>query len=243
METEKYTILVVDDIPKNIQVVANILGNLGYNVEVATSGQEALEIAFSEKIDLILLDIMMPEMDGYEVCKRLRQNEITKETPIIFLTAKTETDDIVAGFDVGGQDYVTKPFNAKELIKRVETHLDILSKNRKIKSFAKQLESKNDELNGLNQELTETNTELTETIDALTKAKIGRKAAILAIIITISLFLVSEGILEPYIDSSLQDQSFSFFWSMLLKGIIALLFIPMERILKKALLFNTMRKK
>jgi class 3 adenylate cyclase len=118
-------ILVVDDTPANIQTVATILKGHGYQLSVATSGQQALDVIERVRPDLILLDVMMPGIDGFETCRRLKAAESWRDVPIIFLTAKTETADIVTGFEVGAVDYVAKPFNAHELVARVATHLTI----------------------------------------------------------------------------------------------------------------------
>ncbi len=125
---ENPTILIVDDIAQNIQIVANILKQEGYKIRFAKSGKSALEHAKKKPLDLILLDIMMPEMNGYEVCQKLKQQEVTKDIPVIFLTALDEAIDIARGFEVGGIDYITKPFNQLELIARVETHIKLKKK-------------------------------------------------------------------------------------------------------------------
>ncbi len=116
-------ILVVDDAPANIQVLSSTLKEKGYQISVATSGRQALGIVGRVQPDLILLDVMMPEMDGFETCRQLKASETTKDIPVIFLTARTETVDIVRGFEAGAVDYVAKPFNACELLARVNTHL------------------------------------------------------------------------------------------------------------------------
>jgi len=118
-------VLVVEDIPKNMEVVCNILRKEGYRLAMAGNGLQGLEMVPNVKPDLILLDIMMPEMDGFEVCKRLKENPETKDIPIIFLTAIVETVDIVKGFEMGAVDYVTKPFKGAELTSRVRTHLEL----------------------------------------------------------------------------------------------------------------------
>ena len=118
-------ILVVDDTPANIQTVAAILKGQGYQLSVATNGKQALEVLEKIQPDLILLDVMMPELDGFETCQRIKSTAAWRDIPIIFLTAKTETADIVKGFEVGAVDYVGKPFNAHELLARVNTHLTI----------------------------------------------------------------------------------------------------------------------
>lgn len=117
------TILVVDDNEVNIDVLVNLLSN--YDVITVLDGKSALEITKEEDIDLILLDIMMPDMDGFEVCKKLKTSSKTKSIPIIFLSAKNSTQDIKEGFKLGGVDYITKPFNPDELLSRVSTHLEL----------------------------------------------------------------------------------------------------------------------
>jgi len=139
----KYHVLIVDDVPENIQVVSRILYQKGINISIAQSGREALTIVSRKPPDVILLDIMMPEMDGFEVCKRLKNTLATKDIPIIFLTAKTHADDIVKGFKLGAVDYITKPFNPPELLARVFTHLE-LKKSRDI------IMAQNKELHELN---------------------------------------------------------------------------------------------
>ena len=121
----KFSILVVDDEPKNIQLLGGLLKEKGYDVEYATSGQGAIDWIYSNNFDLILLDIMMPEMDGYDVCRKIKSDKTISHIPVIFLTAKTETDDIVKGFEVGGSDYITKPFKTPELLARVKMHVEM----------------------------------------------------------------------------------------------------------------------
>jgi adenylate cyclase len=118
-------ILVVDDTPANIQTVAAILKGQGYQLSVATNGKQALDVLEKIRPDLILLDVMMPELDGFETCQRIKSTEAWRDIPIIFLTAKIETTDLVKGFEMGAVDYVGKPFNAHELLARVNTHLTI----------------------------------------------------------------------------------------------------------------------
>jgi len=141
---EKNTILIVDDTPDNLSVLSGLLKNL-YKTKIATNGQKALKIVFSDNPpDLILLDIMMPDMDGYEVCRKIKSTKKTKDIPIIFITAKTETQDIVKGFEVGGIDYITKPFNPPELFARVATHLNLFKMQRKNQQL---IDTLNDDLN------------------------------------------------------------------------------------------------
>lgn len=137
-------ILIVDDVLDNIQVAMNILQEDGYDLAFARGGKEALELLEFEETDLILLDIMMPELDGYEVCKRLKENEKTRSIPIIFLTAKVDVDSITKGFELGAVDYVTKPFHANELMARVKTHLQLANANRELKQLNTALQVKSE---------------------------------------------------------------------------------------------------
>jgi CheY-like chemotaxis protein len=124
-QVTKYKILIVDDIPENIELAANILSTKNYNITFATSGAAALRKVASIDFDMILLDVMMPEMDGFEVITHLKSNPATRNIPVIFLTAKAEAENIVKGFELGAVDYVTKPFNAEVLLARVNTHIGI----------------------------------------------------------------------------------------------------------------------
>ncbi|MCK4661417.1 MAG: response regulator [Bacteroidales bacterium] len=122
----KYSeVLVVDDVPLNQKLISEILSQNNIKVRVASSGKEALESIDSNSPDLILLDISMPEMDGFTVCEILKSKQKTKNIPVIFLTARTQTEDIVKGFNVGAIDYLTKPFKSQELISRVITHIEL----------------------------------------------------------------------------------------------------------------------
>jgi class 3 adenylate cyclase len=116
-------ILLIEDAVANIQTLSAVLKEQGYQLNVATSGQQALDLLERVRPDLILLDIMMPGIDGFETCRRIKASTQWREIPIIFLTAKTDTADIVRGFEVGAVDYVAKPFNTHELLARVRTHL------------------------------------------------------------------------------------------------------------------------
>jgi putative two-component system response regulator len=129
MKTTKPTILVVDDTPDNLDLMGDLLMN-DYKVKIANSGKKALEIVQTgQSPDLILLDIMMPEMDGYEVCSVLKSDEKTKNIPVIFLTAKTNSIDEQKGFEIGAVDYITKPISPVIVMARVKTHLDLHNKN------------------------------------------------------------------------------------------------------------------
>lgn len=160
------SILIVDDTPKNIQVLGSILKMEDFQVEFATNGEQALNWVDKKSFDLILLDVMMPVMSGFEVCEILRKDEALNDVPIIFLTARTDKESIIAGFDIGAQDYITKPFDAKELLARVRTHLELKESKEKLKSINVWLEDKvrdrTQELQISNQLLEDANKELLE---------------------------------------------------------------------------------
>jgi two-component system, sensor histidine kinase and response regulator len=118
-------ILIVDDVSQNLQVIGSLLKSNGFHVALANNGTKALTIAQSRNPDLILLDIQMPEMDGFKVCELLKNSDETKEIPVIFLTALNNKKDILKGFEAGGVDYITKPFNQQELIARIINHLEL----------------------------------------------------------------------------------------------------------------------
>ena len=120
-----FSILIVDDEPKNIQLLGNLLEENHYDVEFAMNGKECLEWLNRKHFDLVLLDIMMPGMDGFEVCQKIKASQAQKHIPVIFLTAKSETDDIVKAFEVGCSDFVTKPFKAPELLARIKKELEL----------------------------------------------------------------------------------------------------------------------
>jgi len=141
--TKSPLLLIVDDNKNNLQVLGSALHTEGYRLALAKSGKEALAQAQKIEPDIILLDIMMPEMDGYETCRLLKENEKTKNIPVIFLTAKTETEDIVKGFRAGGVDYITKPFKKEELLVRLKNHLDLRMATKKIARQAQKLKELN----------------------------------------------------------------------------------------------------
>ncbi len=134
------SIMVVDDVLKNIQLMLTILSDEGYDIHFATSGVNALQSIQDKHIDLILLDIMMPEMDGYEVCRRLKANPVTSDIPVIFLTAKDAVEDKVKGFELGAVDYVSKPFQVREILARIHTHLELKKAREIIHTYNRQLE-------------------------------------------------------------------------------------------------------
>lgn len=118
-------ILAADDSEGDRDILSRILEREGYQVAMATAGSEALEMAVHQQPDLILLDVVMPDMDGIEVCRRLQSDPATQGIPLIFLTCQANSDDILAGFDVGAVDYVTKPFRVSELVARVAVHIKL----------------------------------------------------------------------------------------------------------------------
>ncbi len=132
---QQYHILIVDDVSENIQVAMNLLKERDYLFSFAMDGEQALSLASENQFDLILLDIMMPGLSGYDVCERLKANPDTQAIPVIFLTARSDIDSISKGFKLGAVDYITKPFHGEELIARVRNHLELYT--------AKQLLKKN----------------------------------------------------------------------------------------------------
>jgi adenylate cyclase len=118
-------ILIIEDEPANIAALSSVLRDKGYQTSVAISGEQGLELLTRVRPDLILLDIMMPGIDGFETCRRIKADTRWRDIPLIFLTGRTETVDIVRGFEVGAVDYVAKPFHAHELLARVHTHLSL----------------------------------------------------------------------------------------------------------------------
>ncbi|MDD2634314.1 MAG: response regulator [Bacteroidales bacterium] len=140
----KNRVLVVDDNAKNIQVLANHLKGDNYEVEYASSGKNAILMLEKEEFDIILLDVMMPGIDGFETCRRIKNIEHRKHIPIVFVTAKTDLDSLTLGFEYGGVDYITKPFKADELLLRVATHVE-LKKARDLLNYHKTYLEKKEE--------------------------------------------------------------------------------------------------
>jgi len=134
------SILLVDDNPTNLQVLFQTLEGVGCKLLIAKNGKGALAIAGKARPDLILLDIMMPDIDGYEVCRQLKSDRATADTPVIFLSALGETEDKVKGLQLGAVDYITKPFQPNEVIARVNTHLTIHRLKREVESQKDKLE-------------------------------------------------------------------------------------------------------
>jgi PAS domain S-box-containing protein len=140
------TILIVDDTPANIGVISESLEERGYRVLVAQDGEEGLQRAGFVQPDLILLDVMMPGLDGFEVCRRLKKETKTRDIPVIFMTARTETEDKVAGFKAGGVDYVTKPLQIDEVIARVETQINLSAMQKRLETQNSQLQRYREQL-------------------------------------------------------------------------------------------------
>jgi signal transduction histidine kinase len=152
---QKPRVLVVDDVPDNVQFLASRLRNKGFQVAAASNGIDALAAVAAVKPDLILLDVQMPEMDGFEVCQRLKANDETASIPVIFLTARTEIEDVLEGFNVGAVDYVGKPFQMAELLTRVRTHLELKYSQDLLRRTNVELAALNSKLIALNAEKNE----------------------------------------------------------------------------------------
>jgi len=139
---EKPKILIVDDEKINLNILLNILG-LKYEISVALNAQKALKLIQKKKFNLILLDIIMPQMDGFELCKILKSNPQTKDIPIMFITAQTDDDIIEKAYEIGGIDYITKPFRPKELLTRINRELELQRLYKKLEIRSEKLEIKN----------------------------------------------------------------------------------------------------
>lgn len=137
IEKKPGLIMVVDDSPENIRLLDLILKKASYEVIIAQTGRKALEIVESILPDLILLDVMMPQLNGYEVCILLKKNPKLEPIPIIFLTSMTGTQDVVKGFEAGAADYVVRPFNRVELLARIKTHIELKRSRDKVVELEK----------------------------------------------------------------------------------------------------------
>lgn len=135
-------VLVTDDVPANLDVLFQALDGEGYNIHVASDGATCLEVAAHSRPDLILLDVMMPGIDGYETCRRLKADVELSRIPVIFLTARDDIEGIVEGFQAGGLDYVTKPFKKEEILLRIRTHLERTLLARRLADLNAHLEQK-----------------------------------------------------------------------------------------------------
>lgn len=150
--SRKRLVLIVDDMAENLQVLAGHLTEAGHEILAANSGPRALALVRNRKPDLILLDIMMPDMDGLEVCRLLKADSDLADIPVIFITARVETDDVLLGFEMGAVDYITKPFKPGELVARVRTHLDLKSARDLLFTYNRQLERISRHLRRLNED-------------------------------------------------------------------------------------------
>lgn len=130
IDPSEYKILIVDDVSSNVLLMKALLGKEKYNLLSAMSGIEALDCIARERPDLVLLDVMMPGMDGFEVAQRLREDEKYKDIPIIFLTALDDSQSVVKGFKIGGNDFISKPFKKEELMIRISHQLSLVAANR-----------------------------------------------------------------------------------------------------------------
>ncbi|MDP4267739.1 MAG: response regulator [Bacteroidota bacterium] len=140
----QFKILIVDDNSNNIQVLGSILRDAKYIVGFANNGHQAIEILNNTKdYDLVLLDVSMPEMDGFEICKTIQQDKELRNIPVIFITVYNEIENVLKGFNIGARDYITKPFNSRELLSRIKTHIKLKHKSDQIKYMNQMLREKN----------------------------------------------------------------------------------------------------
>ena len=158
--TNSSQILVVDDTPTNLEIISETLLDAGYKVSVALNGERALKRVQNHPPDLILLDVRMPGIDGFETCKRLKSNPETAKIPIIFITAFSDTENKVKGFNLGGVDYITKPIQAQEMLARVRTHLQLKSLNQ---SLEKQVAERTSKLQAALEQLQQSQLQLVQT--------------------------------------------------------------------------------
>jgi len=146
MNTEKDTLLIVDDVPTNLKILMIYLQELGFNINIARDGESALKQVRICNPELILLDIMMPGMNGFETCHRLKANKKTRDIPVIFMTALTDTVNIVKGFEAGAVDYITKPIQREEILARVTAHLTLIKQRKTLEKQKLELQQQNQEL-------------------------------------------------------------------------------------------------
>ncbi len=161
---EKGTILVVDDNPSNLGILVDSLDEAGFETFVARSGEGALRQVEYAQPDLILLDVMMPGIDGFETCRRLKANKATKDIPVIFMTALSDTVDKVKGLEAGGVDYITKPLDIVELLARMKTHLELKRSREELNHYVQELEKVNEALRKSQKKL-----EIAARVDPLTQ--------------------------------------------------------------------------
>lgn len=169
------TVLAVDDQPKNLQVLGSLLREEGYTVMVSTSGPQALKAIEKQVPDLILLDLMMPDMDGFEVCKRLKSSKETAQIPVVFLTASTELDHLVEAFKTGAVDYLNKPFRKEELVTRVRTQLELKVSRDAMNNYMSALEELNSQNLGLLDELNQQRAKADELLEMILPPPIAER--------------------------------------------------------------------
>jgi len=154
------TILIVDDVPANLEVVSRHLESHGYRTVVAQSGREGIERAELVRPNLILLDVLMPGVDGFETCRRLKASDTTRDIPVVFMTALTDSADKLTGFEVGAVDYVTKPLDGAEVLARIDTHLSLYTLRRELERQNAQLRTEIAARERIQEALQRSNTEL-----------------------------------------------------------------------------------
>jgi len=159
---DKGTILIVDDTPTNLDILFDFLANFGFKVLFAEDGESALENVKYALPDLILLDVIMPGIDGFETCRRLKDSERTQSIPIIFMTALTETTDKLKGLSLGAVDYITKPLQHEEVLARVNIHLSLQNLNKKLQRQNVRLQEEIQQRKQIEEQLRHHTDELTE---------------------------------------------------------------------------------
>ncbi len=165
--TKNKTILIVDDIELNINTLIDIFEDR-YDILATTDPSDVFALLETEKVDLILLDILMPKMNGFQVCKKIKENNNTKDIPIIFITAQTDDDSIETAYSIGGVDYITKPFRSIEILSRVSTHISLDEKKQVLEDM---VDIKTKELQKLNQELEDTQREIIFTMGEISEKR------------------------------------------------------------------------
>ena len=146
MKANKYEILIVDDNPENLRVLSSLLSKEGYRIRVAKDGKQALATIEESEPDLLLMDVQMPKMDGFEVCRRIKKNKKLKEFPIIFISALGDSFNKKVGFEAGAVDYVDKPIDADEVKARVKVHLELKSRLMEIEELKEEIRNKNEQI-------------------------------------------------------------------------------------------------
>ncbi len=165
--TKNKTILIIDDIELNINTLIDIFEDR-YDILATTDPSDVFALLETEKVDLILLDILMPKMNGFQVCKKIKENNNTKDIPIIFITAQTDDDSIETAYSIGGVDYITKPFRSIEILSRVSTHISLDEKKQVLEDM---VDIKTKELQELNQELEDTQREIIFTMGEISEKR------------------------------------------------------------------------